>query len=449
MNEKINTLQESFDPIFGSLFSSAPDTILIVDQAGKIVWSNLQVEKMFGYSRHELLGQPIELLLPAHLHQEHTKLRDGYFAHPEIRPMGSGLDLRARRKDGSEFPVDISLSMVDSCGQKLATAFIRDISSRKQAEEQLRQSEEQFRAMAELSPSPIMITRQSDGYCLFANERAAQTFGGKLEETRGLKAPDFYVDPADREKVLERLARDGAVHDMELQLKKVDGTPFWVIGSLQPFRFEGDDSLLAVFTNITERKQAEEELERSARRFRELIDSLPVAARVILDGRVVFANAADASLFGFTESDEVIGTDAFDYIAPEDVERLRGYAQRRAANDPTVPNRFEAFGKRKDGSTFPAGIVITQILWEGRPAELTVTKDLTEQKKLNLYESILPVCSSCGNVRDDTGAGHGKGSWSSLEQYVRVRSDTSLSHTLCPNCLEVYREEQGLPQKKD
>lgn len=80
---------------------------------------------------------------------------------------------------------------------------------------------------------------------------------------------------------------------------------------------------------------------------------------------------------------------------------------------------------------------------------LAVTKDLTEQKKLNLYESILPICSSCGNVRDDTGTAHGKGPWSSLEQYVRVRSDTSLSHTFCPTCLEVYREEQGLPQKKD
>jgi PAS domain S-box-containing protein len=109
----------------------APDAIVEVDRAGQIVLVNGQTEALFGYPRDELLGQPVELLLPQRLRDIHVSHRAGYLAAPHIRPMGSQLELLARRKDGSEFPVEISLGPVEADGDVLIISTIRDITERK------------------------------------------------------------------------------------------------------------------------------------------------------------------------------------------------------------------------------------------------------------------------------------------------------------------------------
>jgi PAS domain S-box-containing protein len=187
------------------------------------------------------------------------------------------------------------------------------------------------------------------------------------------------------------------------------------------------------------------ELQRSAERFRQMLEALPVAIRVVQKGVVAFCNSADAVLHGYEGSEEMIGTDAFLYFMEEDVARLRDYADRRAAGDPTVPTRYEARAKRQDGSVIPVELVVTRIIYGGQPASLTALYDLSERKRLQLYESILPVCCVCGKVRDDTGTERGKGSWESLQAFVTEHSDTSLSHTFCPPCYQEYRQQQGLP----
>ena len=187
------------------------------------------------------------------------------------------------------------------------------------------------------------------------------------------------------------------------------------------------------------------ELQRSAERFRQMLEALPVAIRVVQKGVVAFCNSADAVLHGYEGPEEMIGTDAFPYFVEEDVARLRDYAERRAAGDPTVPTRYEARAKRQDGSVIPVELVVTRIIYGGQPASLTALYDLSERKRLQLYESILPVCCVCGKVRDDTGTERGKGSWESLQAFVTEHSDTSLSHTFCPPCYQEYRQQQGLP----
>jgi len=130
-------LHVSADTKFQSLLESAPDAIVIVDAAGRIVIANSQVERLFGYDRPMLIGQPIEILLPERLHARHAGHRDGYIREPHTRPMGSGLDLVARRRDGSEFPVEISLSPLYTEDGLLITSVIRDITDRKNAADEL------------------------------------------------------------------------------------------------------------------------------------------------------------------------------------------------------------------------------------------------------------------------------------------------------------------------
>lgn len=133
------------ETLYQGLVESAPDAIVVVDQAGHIVLVNAQAETLFGYSRAELLGNTMEMLLPKRFQGAHPRNRENYQAKPIARSMGSGLDLYALRKDGREFPVEISLSPLTTVGGKLTSSAIRDVSAHKKLEEALRTNNEKLR----------------------------------------------------------------------------------------------------------------------------------------------------------------------------------------------------------------------------------------------------------------------------------------------------------------
>jgi two-component system sensor kinase FixL len=122
-----------------SILESVPDAMVIADEAGAIRYVNATAERLFGYSRDELLGKPVELLLPARFRAAHRVHRSGYQAAPRTRPMGLGLDLTGLRRDGGEFPAEISLSQLDLDGRSGVIAAVRDVSERKEIEERARQ----------------------------------------------------------------------------------------------------------------------------------------------------------------------------------------------------------------------------------------------------------------------------------------------------------------------
>ncbi len=122
---------------FMDLLESAPDAMVIVDGWGQVAMVNAQAEALFGYAREELVGEPVEQLVPERIRGQHVRHRTAYQREPKLRPMGAGLELHGRRKDGTEFPIEISLSPVETENGKIVTAAIRDITERKRTEEEL------------------------------------------------------------------------------------------------------------------------------------------------------------------------------------------------------------------------------------------------------------------------------------------------------------------------
>lgn len=416
-----------------AVLESVPDAVIAINAAGSIVLVNQQTEDLFGFPRAELLGRPIEALIPERFRLKHVRQREHYFADPQLRPMGAKLDLWGRHRGGREFPVEISLSPLQTSAGPLVTATVRDISERRQAELQLRHAEARYRTLVEEIPAVTFIAsledRPQQASELYVSPQIEQLLG--FTQRQWLEDPVLWyrqLHPDDRERWHVEFARTcstGEPFDSVYRFLARDGRVVWVHGYSKVVRDRDGQPLFlqGVAFDITQRKEAEDAMAR---------------LNQTLARRVAEATAdADARTQELARSNEAL--DRFAYIASHDLrEPLRTMMRYMQLLERQFGAELNATAAEYIVKTITAARQMNQLI-----SDLHTHSRIGRQGEFAPLSCEEVLAEACGNLRAALEESHAVVTAGSLPMVAGVRSElVLLFQNLLENALK-FRSEQA------
>lgn len=388
MSDRASVKRAPAPGLLENVFEDFPDAVVITSASGEIVAANRQTETMFGYARAELLGLPVETLIPERRRPIDAGHPESYSPETQVLPTGIGLDRYGKRKDGSEFPVDTILSPLGMADGGGALRVVRDVTARWETEEALRQSEERLRLLVEAAKDYAIFMIDPNGLVRSWNPGAQRIKGYRAEEIIGKHFSQFYtpedIEAGKPEQAIKTAAEQGAYEAEGWRVRK-DGSRFWANVILTAVH--GETGKLRGFARVTrdfsDRKRADDALQKSEQQFRALFEYSPDAILVIdPEGIIVEVNAQVEKFFGYHRTE--LAGQPVEILIPE---RFRGAHPRHRADYGAEPRArpmgigLELCGRRKDGSEFPVDIMLSPVARPEGKNTISVIRDLSERRR--------------------------------------------------------------------
>src|SRR6202022_1280969 len=353
-----------------------------------IVLLNVQAEKQFGYSRDELIGQKVTNIIPDGFAERLGADARGSVEEALAQQTGTGIELTGRRKDKSEFPIEIMLSPLESAEGILVTAAIRDISGRKDAERHLAQMEGRYRGLLEAAPDAMVVVNQG-GEIVLLNVQAEKQFGYRRDELLGQKVKNIIPEGFAERLIADgtRTAADALAQQIgtgiELNGRRKDGSEFPIEIMLSPLESAGGILVTAAIRDISVRKDAEKHLAQMESKYRGLLEAAPDAMVVVNQGgEIVLLNVQAEKQFGYSR-DELVGQKVTNIIPEGFAERLIADGTRTAAEAlaQQIGTGIELYGRQKDGSDFPIEIMLSPLESAKGILVTAAIRNITERKR--------------------------------------------------------------------
>ena len=347
---------EDIEDLNQTVIETAPDAIITMSSDGLVQSFNGRAEWIFGYKAEEVIGEPLKLLMPERFREHHDRGFRRYLETDEAHVMGSTVELAGLRKDGAEFPLELSLGETRRGKDRTFVGIIRDITERKDSETELRENERRFRQFFEQSVDALLV-HDERGKILDANTEAIRSLGYSREALLSLSVRDFATNlvPVESrasgtgktlwQRVMEAEPGESVgVHRGEHQ--REDGTTFPVEVRVGAVDQDGERRILASARDITERVEAEKELRESQQRYASLSEHNPDGVfSMDLEGNLLTVNPAVQKITGFTK-EELLEKTLVPLVALEDLTRLTGHFERVVRGE---PQNFESSVMRRDG----------------------------------------------------------------------------------------------------
>ena len=383
--EFLTAIEAESDGQLGMLMHALPDGIVMVDENGVIVFVNQCLQELSNYRADELIGRPVEYLVPDDLSGPHREHRALFHHEPIRRPMGTGLDILLQRKNGSTIPVDIHLSSIDVGTSPYVLASVRDITERKEIDEALRESEERFRSFVEAAPVMI-FSLLPDGVIESVNREFEMKTGWQRDDLIGTHfAPLVHPDDlADALVTLGQFVRREEIDDHEVRILTTSGDYLLTESTVVPL-LSGSKGveMVGVIHDITRQRRTEEELSLTRERFCQAFKQGPLGiALVDHAARITNVNHALCQFVGYA-MEELIGTPFDSLIHPDD--RAADAELVRQLDAGTIPNyQIEQRYVTKGGNVVYGTVTASVILGEqGEPLYgMRTVVDITERTRL-------------------------------------------------------------------